>query len=218
MLFNNRLNQVNADINFIQDQIATLQAKLTELQAFSQQLSSVDQAADSAIAQVASALESISYACPEELPTFKAALEALFNNPLRLAAAAESVDINSASNPAPHTPDNEVEIQDAEFVESEEEEVAETTETPETAEEVQPSEHTENGHNGNGNGHSESSKIEPVLSTEDLKKYDRPLLIRLANKQGIQGVKAKKNNQLIAELVGKVTQSDIDQLLATITK
>jgi hypothetical protein len=217
MLFNSRLQEVNSSIFAVQEQISALQAQLHDLQLFQQQLAGIDQAADSAFNQVEHAVQQILAVSPDDLAAFKAAIESLFNTPLQLPAA-KLADDEVTPEPAPIDPNNEP--QDAHFEEltQVQETGTETTSEEVTEKEVQPSEHTENGHNGNGNGHSDSSKIEPVLGTEDLKKHDRPLLMRLANKQGIQGVKGKKNNQLIAELAGKVTQSDIDQLLATSTK
>jgi hypothetical protein len=196
MLLQNRISTVNAEIELVQEQIAALQIKLTELQSFSQQLQSVDQATDSALNQLSSAVALINAVCPEELPTFKAAIDVLMQGDrLRLEATVENED-------SPVTPESVPEdVIDVETTSVDEQ----PEETPEASE----------NHNGNGNGHhkTDSQSFVMLATTEELKQCDRPRLIKLANKYQIPGYQNKTRDKLAELLTGKVTVDEISPAL-----
>ncbi|MBD2566412.1 hypothetical protein [Anabaena lutea] len=197
MLLQSRIITVNSEIDFIQEQITALQTKLTDLQSFSQQLQSVDQATDSALNQLSSAVALINAVCPEELSTFKAAIDALMQGDrLRLAATVENEDSPVTPEPVEPTPEVTVDVDPTHAGEQPEE-------TPEASE----------NHNGNGNGkghHKTDSDSFVMLATiEELKACERPRLIKLANKYQIPGYQNKTRDKLAELLAGKVTVDEI---------
>jgi hypothetical protein len=133
MLFANKINEVNATISQISQEIEDLQARIEalrieklELEQYQQQLGSAENASESAIEQVKTALAMIKAISPDEKATFKDALISLFDDAdIPLLASAE--------------PDPEPEPSDDANAERSQSEI-----------ETSPN---GNGHNGNGNHH-----------------------------------------------------------------
>jgi TolA-binding protein len=129
MLFASKINEVNASIAGISQEIEDLQARIEalrieklELEQYQQQLGSAENASESAIEQVKTALAMIKAISPDEKATFKDALISLFDDAdIPLLASAEP-------DPEPEPSDDAIE----------------------DAIETSPN---GNGHNGNGNHH-----------------------------------------------------------------
>jgi hypothetical protein len=212
MLLSNRLNNINAQVEAFQEQIAVLQRQVTELQSHAQEVQGAEQAADSALVQVSTALQMLTAICPEEIATFKAALDALFNSPLQIAAATEP-----EPSPKPPAPGGELEVQDVEF---------EYSHIPpvdgSTLDTLHPASNGNgNGHNGNGKG--DASEFQLIVTNDasnngvemvgedELKQHKRPLLIRLANMRDIPNYNSKTRDELARLLAGKVSREDFNR-------
>jgi TolA-binding protein len=97
MLFASKINEVNATIANISQEIEDLQARIEdlrieklELEQYQQQLGSAENASESAIEQVKTALAMIKAISPDEKATFKDALISLFDDAdIPLLASAE---------------------------------------------------------------------------------------------------------------------------------
>lgn len=99
MLFASKINEVNASIAGISQEIEDLQARIEalrieklELEQYQQQLGSAENASESAIEQVRTALAMIDVISPTERETFKEALISLFadrDTPLLASASPE---------------------------------------------------------------------------------------------------------------------------------
>ena len=148
MLFADKINEVNATIVNISQEIEDLQARIEdlrieklELEQYQQQLGSAENASESAIEQVKTALAMIDAISPAERETFKDALMSLFadrNTPLLASASPD---------PDPEPSDDAIE----------------------DAIETSPNGNGHNGHNGNGNHH-ETIDIEALeIGVTDLK-------------------------------------------------
>jgi TolA-binding protein len=148
MLFANKINEVNASIAGISQEIEDLQSRIEalrieklELEQYQQQLGSAENASESAIEQVKTALAMIDAISPAERETFKDALMSLFadrNTPLLASAEPD---------PDPEPSDDAIE----------------------DAIETSPNGNGHNGHNGNGNHH-ETIDIEALeIGVTDLK-------------------------------------------------
>jgi regulator of replication initiation timing len=133
MLFADKINEVNATIANISQEIEDLQARIEalrieklELEQYQQHLGSAENASESAIEQVKTALAMIKAISPDEKATFKNALISLFDDAdIPLLASAEP-------DPDPEPSDDAIE----------------------DAIETSPNGNGHNGHNGhNGNGH-----------------------------------------------------------------
>jgi regulator of replication initiation timing len=133
MLFADKINEVNATIANISQEIEDLQARIEalrieklELEQYQQHLGSAENASESAIEQVKTALAMIKAISPDEKATFKDALISLFDDAdIPLLASAEP-------DPDPEPSDDAIE----------------------DAIETSPNGNGHNGHNGhNGNGH-----------------------------------------------------------------
>ncbi len=125
MLFASKINEVNATIANISQEIEDLQARIEdlrieklELEQYQQQLGSAENASESAIEQVKTALAMIKAISPDEKATFKDALISLFDDAdIPLLASAEP-------DPEPEPSDDAIE--------------------------TSPNGNGHNGHNGNG--------------------------------------------------------------------
>ena len=125
MLFASKINEVNATIANISQEIEDLQARIEdlrieklELEQYQQQLGSAENASESAIEQVKTALAMIKAISPAERETFKDALISLFDEgDIPLLASAEP-------DPEPEPSDDAIE--------------------------TSPNGNGHNGHNGNG--------------------------------------------------------------------
>ena len=125
MLFASKINEVNATIANISQEIEDLQARIEdlrieklELEQYQQQLGSAENASESAIEQVKTALAMIKAISPAERETFKDALISLFDDAdIPLLASAEP-------DPEPEPSDDAIE--------------------------TSPNGNGHNGHNGNG--------------------------------------------------------------------
>ncbi|MBD2626655.1 hypothetical protein [Trichormus variabilis] len=137
----------------------------------------------------------INAVCPEELPTFKAAIESLMQGDrLRLAATVENED--SLVTPEP-VPEDVIDVEPT----SVDEQPKEAPEVPEN-------------HNSNGNGHhKDTDNFVMLATTEELKKCDRPKLIKLANEHQSPGYQNKTRDKLAELLTGKVTVDEISPAL-----
>jgi TolA-binding protein len=184
MLLVNRLNNINSQIDSYQEKIAELQRRVTELQAHAQEVQVAESAAESALVQIRTALDMITAICPDDITTFKAAVDALFA-PKPLLLAAEETDIPSTSNPVEPNPPINNEVMDVDSTPVDESQ-------PET--------------NGNSNGH--NGKV----SVEELKKLKRPVLVRLAKNYSIEDFNNKTRDKLAELLAGKVSRNVLDPL------
>jgi hypothetical protein len=132
MLFASKINEVNASIAGISQEIEDLQSRIEalrieklELEQHQQQLGSAENASESAIEQVKTALAMIDAISPAERETFKNALISLFDDAdIPLLASAEP-------DPEPEPSDDAIE----------------------DAIETSPNGNGHNGHNGNENHH-----------------------------------------------------------------
>jgi TolA-binding protein len=167
MLFASKINEVNATIANISQEIEDLQARIEdlrieklELEQYQQQLGSAENASESAIEQVKTALAMIKAISPDEKATFKDALISLFDDAdIPLLASAEP-------DPEPEPSDDAIET------------------SP-----------NGNGHNGhNGNGHAiDINAIEIGVSdlTASLNKLGINELRKLAKKHRLDSKGAK---------------------------
>jgi regulator of replication initiation timing len=167
MLFASKINEVNATIANISQEIEDLQARIEdlrieklELEQYQQQLGSAENASESAIEQVKTALAMIKAISPAERETFKDALISLFDDAdIPLLASAEP-------DPEPEPSDDAIET------------------SP-----------NGNGHNGhNGNGHAiDINAIEIGVSdlTASLNKLGINELRKLAKKHRLDSKGAK---------------------------
>lgn len=200
MLLLNRLSNINSQIDSYQAQISELQLLITDLQSHAQEVQGAEQAANSAIVQIRTALEMLTAICPDEIVTFKTAINGLFDNPnpLKLVAAVDDDAITTVQPVAPNPPvdDEPLEVESTPLVEPQLEEAQEDAPKP-SAEVV--------NHNDKAasNGYS-------LLATEDeLKKCDRPKLVKLANKHQISGYQNKTRDKLAELLTGRVTTDEL---------
>jgi hypothetical protein len=117
MLFNHRINETTATIANITTTIEDLQRQIDQLreeklnlETYLQQLGSAENAAESALAQVQTAISMIEIISPTEIETFKAAIDSLFNQP---APQLPSAEPDPQPDPQPEPPtDNELVIED----------------------------------------------------------------------------------------------------------
>jgi TolA-binding protein len=164
MLFASKINEVNASIAGISQEIEDLQSRIEalrieklELEQYQQQLGSAENASESAIEQVKTALAMIKAISPAERETFKDALISLFDEgDIPLLASAEP-------EPEPEPSDNE--------------------NNPPNG----------NGHNGNGHGHIDVESFEIGVSdlTASLNKMGINDLRKLAKKHRLDSKGAK---------------------------
>jgi TolA-binding protein len=108
MLFQNKINQLNATVsninNTIEDlsrQIEQLREQKLALETHLQELGSAENAAESALVQVQTAIGMIEQISPDQLVEFKYAIDALFNANLPALPSAEPEP--EPENPAPDT-------------------------------------------------------------------------------------------------------------------
>jgi TolA-binding protein len=171
MLFASKINEVNASIAGISQEIEDLQARIEalrieklELEQYQQQLGSAENASESAIEQVKTALAMIKAISPDEKATFKDALISLFTDEgdVPLLASAEP-------EPDPEPSDDAIE--------------------------TSPNGNGHNGHNGNGNHHEtiDINAIEIGVSdlTASLNKLGINELRKLAKKYRLDSKGAK---------------------------
>jgi TolA-binding protein len=171
MLFASKINEVNATIANISQEIEDLQARIEdlrieklELEQYQQQLGSAENASESAIEQVKTALAMIDAISPAERETFKDALMSLFaDRNIPLLASAEP-------DPEPEPSDDENNPPNGNG-------------------------HNGNGHNGhNGNGHAidiEALEIGVSDLTASLNKLGINELRKLAKKHRLDSKGAK---------------------------
>ncbi|RUS92523.1 hypothetical protein [Trichormus variabilis] len=208
MLLVNRLNNINAQIDSYQEQIAELQRRVTELQVHAQEVQGAESAAESALVQVRTALDMLTAICPDDIITFKSAIDALFApEPLKLAAY-EETEATTMPNPVEPSPpvDNEVVDVDSTPVDEEQPEITNgkgdaTDYIPVT--DIAPT-------NGNGNG-----KTIEIVSEDELKQHKRPVLIRLANNYDIPNYNNKTRDQLAHLLADKVSRDELKRATHT---
>jgi TolA-binding protein len=182
MLFANKINEVNASIAGISQEIEDLQSRIEalrieklELEQYQQQLGSAENASESAIEQVKTALAMIKAISPAERETFKDALISLFDEgDIPLLASAEP-------DPDPEPSDDAIEDANAERSQSEIE--------------TSPNGNGHNGHNGNENHHEtiDINAIEIGVSdlTASLNKMGINDLRKLAKKHRLDSKGAK---------------------------
>lgn len=188
MLLTNRINSINTQIASYLDQIAALQTQVTDLQAHVQEIQSVEQAAESALLQVEQAIAMLNIVSPDDIATFKQALDSKFNCVPQIASATDITEPATVEPPAP-TPD------EPETVEA----IATVVDDLPTDE---PQAATSDNGNGNGTGH--------LLRYADLDKVDRATLQKLADQHGIAHTGRTKKYELATALAGMVTQAEVD--------
>ncbi len=223
MLLQNRLNQVNTQIANYLEQIAALQSKVTSLQAHAQEIQGAEQAAESALSQIDTAISMLNAICPDELATFKAAIDAKFAPAVPQISGADDVvdiqeddtsfdgvDSDPGSNPGNGVDASEDEvcsdfpgyIPDASLHGIIIDTTAEAVEDVEEAGDMPSDDVVPDADNGNGNGHH-------LLTYADLKLVNRPTLIKLANLHQLGNCKQKKRDELAQMLDGMVTGNDL---------
>lgn len=214
MLLTNRINAINAQVVAYQEQIAELQAKITTMQSHAQEVQGVEQAAESALSQIEAAINMLQVVCPEEIATFKAAIDAKFNQQPLLGSHAPTPAREPQPTPTqPKEPETwdaiatipEESLEDTGSVDSETTLETETTAATKTD---APTDDTGNGHNGNGNG--SNGYNGHLLTYKDLDKVDRATLVKLADKHGIAYTSKTKKYELATALGGMVTQVELD--------
>jgi TolA-binding protein len=111
MLFASKINEVNATIANISQEIEDLQARIEalrieklELEQYQQQLGSAENASESAIEQVKTALAMIKAISPDEKATFKDALISLFTDDADIPLLA-----SASPDPEPNPSDDAIE-------------------------------------------------------------------------------------------------------------
>lgn len=220
MLLQARFNQVNDQISSYLDQIAALQAEVTRLQAHAQEIQSVEQAAESALSQIDVAISMFQAVCPEDLETFFAAIDAKRKSVPQLQAACDDANNNVKSH-VPSAPNQSetieaiaVVVEEFDTQESSEPEDELGTIEPEQIEETKTPAHLEqtiepdNSDRSNGNGHNGSNGYH-LLAYDELKKIDRPALLKLASAHALGNCKSKKRDELASLLDGKVTSEEV---------
>jgi TolA-binding protein len=172
MLFASKINEVNATIANISQEIEDLQARIEalrieklELEQYQQHLGSAENASESAIEQVKTALAMIKAISPDEKATFKDALISLFDD--------ADIPLLASAEPDPEPEPSDDAIEDA----------------------IKTSPNG-NGHNGNGhNGHGhidvESFEIGVSDLTASLNKLGINELRKLAKKHRLDSKGAK---------------------------
>lgn len=222
MLLQNRLNQVTAQINSYLEEIAALQAKVTHLQTHAQEIQGAEQAAESALSQIDTAISMLMAICPEELVTFKAAIDAKFSPVPQIAAANDRSDVQEDDN-IPDAPLDGVEIDPDHIPDSDRSKTIEVkAETViDSFDDIPPSDpepsavssddssvstsqsaEDGNGSTSNGNGHH-------LLNYDQLKTVDRSTLIKLASLRELGNCKSKKRDELAEMLDGMVTAEEL---------
>ena len=172
MLFASKINEVNATIAGISQEIEDLQARIEdlrieklELEQYQQQLGSAENASESAIEQVKTALAMIKAISPDEKATFKDALISLFDEgDIPLLASAEP-------DPEPEPSDDAIE----------------------DAIKTSPNGNGHNGNGHNGHGHIDVESFEIGVSdlTASLNKLGINELRKLAKKYRLDSKGAK---------------------------
>lgn len=212
MLLLNRLNSINAQINVYLEEIALLQGKVTQLQAHAQEVQGAEQAAESALAQIDTAMQMLSVICPDEIATFKAAIDARFNQPLpQLTPATDPDTAQDSPTPSLHPSDDDDEVIETTAVVVEDGEsqlpavdaVNAIADSDGVSAVAAPQPSGGNG-NGNGNGHH-------LLSYDQLRIIDRPTLIKLANTHNIPNYKTRKRDELASLLDGMVATDELER-------
>ncbi|MUG99827.1 hypothetical protein F7734_49170 [Scytonema sp. UIC 10036] len=108
MLLNNTLTTIQSSIDSVQAQITALQAQLAELQHHQQAVMSVESACETAIAQVKTALQMLTSVSPDDINTFKTAINDVFGEDLpQLTASVDPVE-PTPPTPAPAPTNNDV--------------------------------------------------------------------------------------------------------------
>ena len=196
MLLTNRINSINSQIASYLDQIAALQAQVTDLQAHVQEVQSVEQACESAVLQVEQAIAMLNIVSPDDIATFKQALDSKFNCVPQIAAGTDIAEPEEqvTSHESQVTSEGE-EPQTVEAIASEVVDDSPTDE-PQSAD-------SDNGNgNGNGTGH--------LLRYAELDKVDRATLQKLADQHGIAHTGRTKKYELATALAGMVCQAEVD--------
>jgi TolA-binding protein len=152
MLFASKINEVNATIAGISQEIEDLQARIEdlrieklELEQYQQQLGSAENASESAIEQVKTALAMIKAISPDEKATFKDALISLFDDAdIPLLASAEP-------DPEPNPSDDAIKERSQNEIKT------------------SPNGNGHNGHNGHNGNHHETIDINAIeIGVSDL--------------------------------------------------
>lgn len=206
MLLTNRINAINATIESYLEEIQNLQAKVTHLQAHAQEVSGAEQAAESALNQIDTAIAMLAAVCPEEIETFKAAINAKFGQGLPQLEATKNTDTIQADIPTPPEPYSPEAGALAIHPENGRiETTAVVVEVTEESDAVEQEHRDSNGHHPNH------------LTYEDLKKIKRSTLIKLANRHNLAGYKSMKQEKLAIMLDGVVQAWELEQINVSAT-
>ena len=185
-----RFNQVDTSIAQISEQIAALQVKLSNLQAYRQQLQAVEQACESALSQVDQALLMLGHVDPDQVATFKAAIDVKFSTEaIANLPASPETEVTTPFSPEP-APTPDIEAINTGAIE-----VTVITETEPQEEETAPTTPASNNE---------------YLSEAELNSLSIQLIRKLASAKKVraQGTRA----QIAANLAGQVTEADIDRI------
>lgn len=210
MLLNQIISNQHALYAEIQAQIESLQEQQRQIQAHLQRLGSVESKMESAAQLVAEAIAEINAVCPDELTNYQHTITSLFDSgPIAQLSAGSSEPPDDHSPVAPEPESDTTTTIEASAV-TVEDEVATLPETIETL--PADTEITGNTTNGNGNGNTNGNgNGHHLLGYDDLKKYDKHTLAKLAKLHGIDG-KTKKDD-LAQALDRLVTHNEMEEAL-----
>jgi regulator of replication initiation timing len=190
MLFANKINEVNASIAGISQEIEDLQSRIEalrieklELEQYQQQLGSAENASESAIEQVKTALAMIKAISPDEKATFKDALISLFDE--------GEIPLLASASPDPDPEPSDDGGDDFAEYSVEELETALTKSAAVIKELDKMPDSNGNGHNGHGHIDVESFEIGVSDLTASLNKLGINDLRKLAKKHRLNSKGAK---------------------------
>lgn len=197
MLLNKTLTTINTNIEAIQSEIAALQAKLAEMQQHAQAVQSAEAAGESAIVQVRTALQMIQAVSPDDVATFKAAINAVFGSdaPIIAPQAPEPV----APTPTPNRGIDNISERDVDDWTGVEVEVVAESEIALTATAVLDPE-------------SEAKpETEHLMTYMELMEMTSEALKRLAKAKGVDGYRRMTKDQIAQTLQDSVPAGEVKQ-------
>lgn len=193
MLFTTVNATIQNQIVSTEEQIRQLQEQLAQLQAHAQAIGSMEQAAQSALQQAQTAIAMIRQIAPDELNTFKDAVDALFEGEAIAQLPEVEETPTETDEPTPTEPENDTTTIDVNV-------------TSDILSEVESDNSDNNSHNGNGNGHNSS------LTYDDLIVIEKGQLNEVAKAKSLNY--RCSHEQLVKNLVNAgVTREEVSDIL-----
>lgn len=195
MLLQHRLDEINSIINGYQVQIEQLQSQIQSLQAHAQKVGSVEAAMESAVSQLQVAINMVNSVCPDELNQFSQVVVSQFE------VSADAPQLQAVETIAEVIPDEPTSDAPTPVVD------IPSVELEPVADILQPVSEVDDIDN-------------PVLSQVQLEAVSKlrgkgkAFLKAMAVKHRISHNSRTTNDQLISELVGKVTRQDVAEYTA----